>query len=65
MQKLYLHLQLRTATLLDGLRRDEDGQGLTEYSLILAFIAIVAVAALTFFGGHVTSLLSTIAGSVP
>ncbi|MGO9902395.1 MAG: Flp family type IVb pilin [Solirubrobacteraceae bacterium] len=43
---------------------DEDGQGLTEYALILALIAIIAVAALTFLGGSVKSALSTVANSV-
>ncbi|MGO9754472.1 MAG: Flp family type IVb pilin [Solirubrobacteraceae bacterium] len=43
---------------------DEDGQGLTEYALILALIAVVAIAALTFLGGNVTSVLSTVANSL-
>jgi Flp pilus assembly pilin Flp len=43
---------------------DEDGQGITEYGLILVLVAVVAIAALTFFGGKVTSMLSTVANSV-
>jgi pilus assembly protein Flp/PilA len=43
---------------------EEDGQGLTEYALILALIAIVAIAALTLLGGNVTDVLSTVANSV-
>jgi pilus assembly protein Flp/PilA len=46
------------------LRIDEDGQGLTEYALILALIAIVAIAALTLLGGSITSALSTVANSI-
>jgi pilus assembly protein Flp/PilA len=42
----------------------EDGQGLTEYALILALIAIVAIAALTLLGGKVTSALSTVGRSI-
>jgi pilus assembly protein Flp/PilA len=42
----------------------DDGQGLTEYALILALIAIVAVAALHFLGGKVTGALSTVANSI-
>jgi pilus assembly protein Flp/PilA len=45
-------------------REEEDGQGLTEYALILTLIAVVAIAALTLFGGKVTSYLSTVATSV-
>ena len=42
----------------------DDGQGLTEYALILAFIAIVAITALHFLGGKVTDALSTVASSI-
>ncbi len=38
--------------------RDEEGQGLAEYALILALIAIVAIVALTFLGGKINSILS-------
>ncbi len=43
---------------------ETDGQGLTEYALILALVALVAITALTFLGGKVTSELSTVANSV-
>ena len=33
--------------------RDEEGQGLAEYALILALIAIIAIAALLFLGGQI------------
>ena len=45
-------------------RSDEDGQGLVEYGLILILIAIVSIAALTFFGGQVSQMLSTVGKSV-
>ena len=41
--------------------REEDGQGLAEYALILAFIAVVAILALTFLGSDISSLLSQVA----
>jgi pilus assembly protein Flp/PilA len=44
-------------------RRLDDGQGLAEYALILALIAIVAILALTFLGTQISSILSYI-GSV-
>jgi pilus assembly protein Flp/PilA len=44
--------------------RDQDGQGLTEYALILALIAVVAIVALKLLGGKVTSVLSTVANSL-
>jgi pilus assembly protein Flp/PilA len=60
MISLYTKLQLVLARLFD----DEEGQGLTEYALILALIAVVAIAALTLLGGKITSVLSTVASSV-
>jgi pilus assembly protein Flp/PilA len=44
--------------------RSEKGQGLAEYALILALIAIVAVLALTFLGGTIQTILSTIGNSI-
>ena len=38
--------------------RTEAGQGLAEYALILSFIAIVAIAALAFFGVQLSSVLT-------
>ena len=46
-----------------ALSRREEGQGLAEYALILALIAIVAILALTFLGTQISSILSYI-GSV-
>ena len=43
---------------------DEDGQGLAEYALILALIAIVAIVALLFLGGQVSDKLTTIGNAV-
>ena len=51
-------------TLPASLRRDEEGQGLAEYALILALIAIVAIIALLFLGGQVSKILSTVGGSI-
>jgi pilus assembly protein Flp/PilA len=42
----------------------DDGQGLTEYALILALIAIVAIATLHLLGGKVTDALSTVGNSL-
>lgn len=40
------------------------GQGLAEYALILALIAIVAIIALMFLGGQVSKILSNVGYSV-
>ena len=47
-----------------SLHRDEEGQGLAEYALILALIAIVAIVALIFLGGKISTVLSTVGGSI-
>jgi Flp pilus assembly pilin Flp len=41
--------------------REECGQGLIEYSLILFLIAVLAFGALTLIGTNVTSILSSVA----
>ncbi len=40
------------------------GQGLAEYALILALIAIVAIVTLLFLGGQISTILSTLGNSV-
>jgi pilus assembly protein Flp/PilA len=42
----------------------EEGQGLAEYALILALIAIVSIVALLFLGGQVSTILSTLGQSI-
>ncbi|MHB8892005.1 MAG: Flp family type IVb pilin [Candidatus Limnocylindrales bacterium] len=41
-------------------RDNEDGQGLAEYALILALIAIIAIVGLLFMGGQISGKLSTV-----
>jgi pilus assembly protein Flp/PilA len=45
-------------------RREPAGQGLAEYALILALIAIVAIGALFFMGGQIAAILSDIGSKV-
>src|SRR3970040_1888380 len=42
------------------IRSDERGQGLAEYALILALIAVLAIAAVTFLGGQINAILSDV-----
>jgi pilus assembly protein Flp/PilA len=44
--------------------RDDEGQGLAEYALILALIAVLAIVALAFLGGRINTVLSDIGNSV-
>ena len=45
------------------IRRD-DGQGLAEYALILAFIAVVAILAITFLGTQISEILSAVGEAI-
>ena len=45
-------------------RKDEEGQGLVEYGLILGLIAVVAIAALNATGGSVNDLVQKVANSL-
>ena len=42
----------------------EEGQGLAEYGLILALVAVVAIVALTGLGNAIVTTLGQIAGSL-
>jgi pilus assembly protein Flp/PilA len=55
-------LQLNKA--LTFLQRDEEGQGLAEYALVLALIAIVAIIALVFLGNQVQTIISNVGKSI-
>jgi pilus assembly protein Flp/PilA len=57
---IFVRIQVAVAQLM----RSDEGQGLTEYALILALIAIVAIAARTCLGHKVTSALSTVGNSI-
>ncbi len=48
-----------------GMLRDEAGQGLVEYALIIAFIAIVSIAALTLLGRKAVNSLNNSAAQIP
>jgi Flp pilus assembly pilin Flp len=50
----------RLAQLLSSLRVREEGQTLTEYGLILFFIAIVAIIAVELLGGRVSDMFDEI-----
>lgn len=47
-------------TLLKNLWKDEAGQGLVEYGLLIVLIIVIAVAALTLFGGGLENLFGGI-----
>jgi Flp pilus assembly pilin Flp len=51
----------------EALRRfidEESGAALAEYGILVAFIAIVAIVAVTFFGGRISEKFSLYANSM-
>ena len=50
--------------LISSFRSDDEGQGLAEYALILVFIAIVAILALTFLGTQISTILNKVGQSI-
>jgi pilus assembly protein Flp/PilA len=42
---------------------NEDGAALAEYGILVAFIAIVAITAVTFFGSKISAKFSSLANS--
>jgi len=55
----------RLQTAFADLREREEGQGMVEYALILALVAIASVAILTTLGGQVANVFSQISNALP
>jgi pilus assembly protein Flp/PilA len=49
---------------LAALQAREEGQGLAEYGLILALVAVVCIGALSALAGGISGTLGTITGSL-
>jgi pilus assembly protein Flp/PilA len=42
------------------LRRDESGQGMAEYALLAALIAVAAIGAITLLGNEITDVFNSV-----
>lgn len=47
-----------------SLVRDEEGQGMVEYGLILSLIAVVVIGALTLMGGNLNNMFTNAANNI-
>ncbi len=47
-----------------GFMKNEEGQGLVEYALIIALVALLVIVALKFLGGTVGNTYNKIGGNI-
>ena len=64
MSDILLRAQVRLQTAWHALRHRHDGQGLVEYGLIIASIAILLIIAMLFLAGKIDDLFSQTGTSV-
>jgi pilus assembly protein Flp/PilA len=57
---MLLQIQSAISHLIANLRSREEGQGMVEYGLILALVAVVVALALTPLGSTVSDLISNV-----
>ena len=51
-------------TMINAVLQNKKGQGMVEYGLILALVAVVSIAALTLMGPEIASNFTTITGKL-
>jgi Flp pilus assembly pilin Flp len=64
MSDLLLRAQVRTQIAFARIRDREEGQGLVEYALIIASIAVLLIVAMLFLAGKIDDLFSDTGTSV-
>jgi len=64
MSDILLRAQVRVQSTLYSLRHRQEGQGLVEYGLIIASIAILLIIAMLFLAGKIDNLFSETGTSV-
>lgn len=57
---MLIKLHVAIDNLVYSLRDREEGQTLVEYGLILAFVGVVAILALTSLGGKIVDLINSV-----
>jgi pilus assembly protein Flp/PilA len=62
--KLVLKLAAYVQTLLGRFDRDEEGQTMAEYAVILSVISVLVIGALVLLGGNITNVINRIADAI-
>ena len=65
MLKLFAFTQAFAASMVDALRRGEDGQTMAEYGVVLAVITLAVVAAISLLSDNVRNAIENVAGILP
>ena len=47
-----------------GIIKDDAGQGMAEYGLIIALVAVVVITALSLLGTNISGIFNNIAGNI-
>lgn len=58
------NLMVLLRCMFDQVTMDEEGQGLVEYGLILALVAVVVITVLTTMGGNLNTMFSSVANKI-
>jgi pilus assembly protein Flp/PilA len=59
-----MNIRSRISRFIDHLRRTDEGQGLAEYALILALIAVVAIVAMIYLGSQISDKFSFVGSTI-
>jgi len=63
--KLFAFTQAYVGSMADSLRRDEEGQTMAEYGVVLAVITIAVIGAITLLSDNVRNAIENVAGIMP
>jgi pilus assembly protein Flp/PilA len=63
--KFFAFAQAFAANAADALRRDEEGQTMAEYGVVLSVITVAVIAAISLLSTNVQNALENVAGLVP
>jgi len=61
---MFERISLKLAELMVGLK-SEDGQGATEYAMVIAFLIVLLVGGLGILGVGINQFLTDVAGALP
>lgn len=58
------NLYVKAMTKFNGFVKEEEGQGMVEYGLIIALVAVIAIAGLVLIGPKLSTMFTNISNSL-